>query len=472
MSRFSKKRKHFKNQKIKAVIAVDAISFNKMLKVNKNGFVSGMIKDETISRLELMKLEKEFSAFEEFVSIRKNLLISDAFVFQVQPIKAKYSSFVIHISPSSQGKGTDREVKLLLELKQKLESQNFIISSYAYDGDKCYKGLHDNLFNSYESLIKNDLSFINFSTIEPPYSISDPLHLLKRGRYRLISRSIHAGITKYSPLIEIDDIKSILNLPSITYSNNKITKMHDDLAINLFSFTSLNALINSNKKIYLSYFLPLCLLNIALSEKGLIDIERINLLETSFYYFFLLKEEGIIEIDLLPQKKSKFNKDLRLFDNVFFVEITNTIYSILSIIYSTKGIINLNRLSSNPLEHTFGLIRMKSKYQHTFQKGLEAIGKVQLLKKISKIVGNGNVIGRKSYYGQIIFNNFSSFKYSLNLEPRDLAVCLHLFFGLPVKYGDIACSDMQDLLFVSNEVVDAFFKILDQKMFPHFLYKT
>ena len=104
---------------------------------------------------------------------------------------------------------------------------------------------------------------------------------------------------------------------------------------------------------------------------------------------------------------------------------------------------------------------MKSKYQHTFQKGLEAIGKVQLV-KISKIVGNGNVIGRKSYYGQIIFNNFSSFKNSLNLEPRDLAVCLHLFFGLPVKYGDIACSDMQDLLFVSNEVVDAFFKILDQ----------
>ena len=311
----------------------------------------------------------------------------------------------------------------------------------------------------YEQTVKYNMSFLNFSEIRAKYVISDPLHLLKRGRYRLISSNVHSGFFAESPIINLSQIQDILNLPSIVFSPLGITKMHDDLAIDLFSFHSLNILINQNIA-FLTYFLPLCLMNIALSEKDLVTIERINFLEVAFYFCFILKQETQTEHKLLLQKKTKYNNYVRLFDDKFIYEITNTLFTILCTLYCTNGIVNLNRLSSNPLEHTFGLIRMKSRYSHTFKKGIESLGKVQLMKKISNIVAKRSILGRKSYYGQVIYNNMTSFKTIINLDPRDLAVCIHMYLNLPIRYNDIACSDMNSLLELSKEISETFLKMI------------
>ena len=450
-----------KSEKIKAVLAVDAISFDKVLKIDSQGNVIGTTREEVVGNLDMENLEKKIASFENFVKQRKELLISDAFVFQVQPVLINYPSFVVHVLPSSQGKGTDREVNLLLRIHELLESEHFAIVSYAFDGDSCYSGLHNELFEKYEQIIKSNMSFLNFSNIKTKNVISDPFHLLKRGRYRLISCNVHSGFYAESPILNISQIKEVLNLPSIVFSPLGITKMHDDLATDLFSFHSLIILIHEQKNSYLAYFLPLCLMNVALSEKELVTIERINLLEIAFYFCFLLKQETQTECKLLPQKKSKNNNYVRLFDEKFISEITNTLFSILSILYSTNGMVNLNRLSSNPLEHTFGLIRMKSRYSHTFKKGIESLGKVQLMKKISNIVKKGNVLGRKSYYGQTIYNNLTSFKTVLNMDPRDLATCLHMHLNLPIRFSDIVCSDMNSLLILSKEISDTFFELIE-----------
>ena len=447
------------SEKIKAVLAVDAISFDKVLKIDSKGNIIGTTQDEIVGSNEMENLEKRFTSFENFVRQRKEFLISDAFVFQVQPVLADYPSFVAHVMPSSQGKGTDREVNLLFTIHEKLETEHFTIISYAFDGDTCYSGLHEELFKKYEQTVKYNMSFLNFSEIRAKYVISDPLHLLKRGRYRLISSNVHSGFFAESPIINLSQIQDILNLPSIVFSPLGITKMHDDLAIDLFSFHSLNILINQNIA-FLTYFLPLCLMNIALSEKDLVTIERINFLEVAFYFCFILKQETQTEHKLLLQKKTKYNNHVRLFDDKFIYEITNTLFTILCTLYCTNGIVNLNRLSSNPLEHTFGLIRMKSRYSHTFKKGIESLGKVQLMKKISNIVAKGSILGRKSYYGQVIYNNMTSFKTIINLDPRDLAVCIHMYLNLPIRYNDIACSDMNSLLELSKEISETFLKMI------------
>lgn len=467
---YREREKISETEKIQAVLAIDAISFNPILKIDKNGNVIGTTKEEIISSYELLQLEKNFSEFEKFVSERKELLISDAFVVQVQPVLMNYSSFVVHISPSSQGKGTNKEVQLLIEIQEKLKDENIFITSFAFDGDSYYYGLHEKFFKSYELLVKTDMSFLNFSHINETNVISDPLHLLKRGRYRLVSRKVHAGLTSNSQLINIGVLESVLKLPKITFSSQRITKMHDDLAINLFSFHSLNHLIEAKNYSYLTYFLPLSLMNIALSEKQLVNIERINFLEVAFFYCFLLKEETYGNDQLLPQNKNKGNSELRMFDDRFIMELTNTLFSILSHLYKINGIVNLNRLSSNPLEHTFGLIRMKSRYSHTYQKAMKSLGKVQLLKKITNIIKEGSVIGRKSYYGQTIYNNVTTFQYSINMDPRDLAVCLHMYFDLPIRYRDIICSDMDSLLELSNEISENFLNLIKSiylRCYPH-----
>ena len=131
---------------IDIVLAVDAISFNPVLKVDQNGTVYGTTKEEVIDNLELEHLSNDFAAFEKFMKKIKNVIITDAFVFQAQPIYANYPSFVVHVFPTTQGKWTDREVELLFEIKKKLEKQNFKIISLAFDGDNIYQKVHRNFY--------------------------------------------------------------------------------------------------------------------------------------------------------------------------------------------------------------------------------------------------------------------------------------------------------------------------------------
>ena len=455
--KYKQKENISENDIIKVVLAVDAISFNPILTIDKSGTVYGTINTEKIDDVKLKKLNQDFTAFEKFVQKRKKFIVTDAFVYQVQPLLPFYNSFVIHVHPSTQGKGTDREVELLFKIKEIIENQNFEVISFAFDGDSVYNKLHDNMYNGYSNIVKNNPKFLNFSNINQLNVISDPLHLLKRGRYRLTSSKIHCGLTNYSEIINLSTIQNIFKYPEITFSNSQITKMHDSLATRLFSFYSLKTIIESNNTNYLSYFLPLCLLNIALSEKDITNIERINLLEISFYYCLILKEESNSTSKLLPSKRTKNNQDVRLFDNIFLMQLSNTLFTYLKILYSYRGSINLNRLSSNPLEHTFGLIRMRSRYSHIYSNAIKSLGKVELLKKISKIIQPGEPInGRKSYYGKTIFNNFTDFQSVFNYDPREIAICLHFYFNLPITYADIICDNMEDFLFLSKEIINNF----------------
>ena len=274
---YKKKENISKAEIIDVILAVDAISFNPIMKISQNGIVQGLIHDEVLSNSELIELEKNFSAFEEFAKKRKDSIIANAFVFQVHPIFSNYSSFVIHVSPSTQGKGTDREVSLLNNISKLLKDNNFNVLSYAFDGDSVYKKLHQNLYNGYSTRTRNDFTFFNFSELKLNLVISDPLHLLKRARYRLLSSNVHSGITNNSKILEVSKMKEIFQYPSIIYSKSIVTKMHDSLAIQLFSFNSIKDIIESGNSEYLSYFIPLCFMNIAISEKNLNTVERINI---------------------------------------------------------------------------------------------------------------------------------------------------------------------------------------------------
>ena len=290
---------------IDVVLAVDAVSFDPLVSIDKKSFVYGLKKNKKLLNEEIDILEKNFTKFEEFFKENKNVVITDAFVFQAQHLISEYHSFVVHVHPSTQGKGTETEVELMANITQILSENKIKVASYAFDGDTIYKKLHDNLYNHYSSILKSDLTFLNFSDLNQLLMISDPLHLLKRARYRILSSNVHLGITPNTDILNIEELKEIFKYPSLVYDNSKVTKMHDSLATQIFSFNSLKKQIEHKKSNYLSFFLPLCLMNIAISEKELTTLERINLLEISFYYCMILKEENNIKIKLLPQKKSK-----------------------------------------------------------------------------------------------------------------------------------------------------------------------
>ena len=86
------------------ILAVDAVSFQRELIVTKNGMMEGSLSNETLDSAKLAELHESFTEFENFWKLHHDAIISDAFVFQFQPINASLRSFIVHIKPSTQGK--------------------------------------------------------------------------------------------------------------------------------------------------------------------------------------------------------------------------------------------------------------------------------------------------------------------------------------------------------------------------------
>lgn len=136
--------------KIEAILATDAVSLTPEICVTKDGFVEGLLQKEQLKSVEMKVLEHKFKNFENFCKMKKDVTITDAFLYHVQPINASLRSFVCHISPSTQGKATNREIDLLNDISKLLSEDEINIIGFAFDGDNTYfKMLFDDVFQNY-----------------------------------------------------------------------------------------------------------------------------------------------------------------------------------------------------------------------------------------------------------------------------------------------------------------------------------
>lgn len=445
-------------EKIQAILAVDAVSLTPEIGVTKDKLVTGLLQKELLGDKEMRKLEKKFKEFEKFCRDRKDVTITDAFLYNIQPLNSSYRSFVIYFHASTQGKATDREVEILHHIKKEVAKDGIEIIGYAFDGDSTYRTLHNDFFKYYDKIIRSDASISNYSIIDKLSIISDPLHLLKRARYRMFSGSIHAGFSSSSAKLNIDYLKSHLNLPTLVFSNKPFTKMQDSLPIELFSLESLYVLLIDENLDWISYFLPFVFLNSALSEEGLTVDERRSFIEIAFYYCFYYIIESQKYEDPLPQRKSKYNSNLQMYNEILMIEFCNTAISIIKALDSFNGTINLNRIGSNPVEHVFGLLRMKSRNKHTYDKMVKSLGEIELQKQLLKELGvNQPVSGRKSYYGQSIYNFLNGTKDIFDFNPREIAYSLHLTFNLPIQAHDIQIIDKDFITKNAKFITEEFF---------------
>ena len=423
---------------VAGILAVDAISFQRQLIISNNGVVHGSFANETVSSEKLAKMHASFSEFENYWKETEKALISDAFVFQFQPLNASIKSFVVHLYPSTQGKATEHTINLLEMIRNELTSAKFNVVGYAMDGDTTYNRLHKTFYSEYSPSVRHDAMFGNFSEISKELLVvSDPLHILKRARYRLLGSEVHLGLTNSSGIINVSVLREILPLPSKTFSNQPFTKMHDDLATSLFSLSSLVELY-SKKPDYVAYFLPFCLLNAAISEEGLSVEERVNFLELSLYYMLAYVEEVNTSPKKLPDRKTPNSKAVRLFSSNLAIEHCNTVTSLLAVLHTFNGTLNLNRIGTNPLEHTFGAIRMRSRYKKTYDSMIRTLGTSETYKRLLSFLGVGSKIsGRKTYYGRSITVRLQEHANVLPLDARDIAIAYHILFSLPISTEEL-----------------------------------
>jgi hypothetical protein len=111
------------------------------------------------------------------------------------------------------------------------------------------------------------------------HQISNVLHLLKRAHYRMLKNPpvvISLGIT--SPELNLVRLIDLLgeDLPSMVFSDDAITKMHDSLPMVIFRFEVLLKIDEARKLGWVAYLFPRVLLNEVISHKNVLLSDRVG----------------------------------------------------------------------------------------------------------------------------------------------------------------------------------------------------
>jgi hypothetical protein len=209
--------------------------------------------------------------------------------------------------------------------------------------------------------------------------ICDPKHLAKRLRYRFVSAEFSIGFDpEHFIIFSLERIKGAGFLSLAVFDNSRITKMHDSLPLQLFSPVTFNwILTHPGPELVLT---PWCLMIAVLTIPGFNTKTRCDLLETGCW-FLVLYEQLLTAVKPPPGVTTNITKEARqsgppplltLYTPDQIRDGLNTFNSLISILRESPTPICLNRLGSDPLEHSFGQARTRGFDLNTMKKILEA----------------------------------------------------------------------------------------------------
>lgn len=413
---------------IPCILSVDALCFKPEVIISNTGEIEGI---EGCSSTDLfMHFSQNPDAFAAFLHENWDKTYSAAFAFQLQPLNPKNNNLLLHIQPDTNGKADHEQVCTLNHIRDIVKNQKIVIKGFAFDGDNAYSQLHIDYFNSYCLNVLNNEDSFSKCRKDKCRIISDPLHLLKRARYRLLKigngTSMICGFSMDSAVIDLNLIQEYLDLPPVVFSDNQLTKMHDSLPITLFSMRSLFILVSKDYYPGVLYFLPWVLLTASLSNEVLECNVRYDLLEITLYYllFYLqeLEEEFPKIQEHVSQTKNAAKPILVLFNEQLAMESCNTAHSDIMLMRTVNSPIYLNRASSTPLEHSFGKARLKVGHKQKLENLINAFGIEEVLMNIGQL--NTSIRGRVQSFGEIVEFSESEYQNSFSFSNKLIAYSL------------------------------------------------
>jgi hypothetical protein len=367
------------------ILACDAICYRPNVVVHEDGRIEGLAHAQFLDTPDLFtQFLSQPDAFLAFLRDHWKDAYSAFFAFQMQPLDPDLPCSLLHLVPKENGKGDDNIVTTLQSLANRLNrSFGFEVVGYAYDGDKCFNGLHAQYaaewgqrmpYGAWDLLNSQDCSEISDSIFAPtdsPASVGDPLHLLKRIRYRMVRRQAFsvAWGRESARLItfSLRRIRESQVCSSLVFVDSKVSKMHDSLPLELFSQRTLSNILTSGKPAEL-LMVPWCLLNVALTHRGLNTRSRAGFLEIGFWVLCHCRwmknlndaRHGIVESIKGTQATLYLGEQIQ--------HALNTFHALIRLLRSSRSRICLNRVGSNPVEHLFGKGRVRCKDVHTMKK--------------------------------------------------------------------------------------------------------
>jgi hypothetical protein len=216
---------------IPAVLAVDAVAFRPVTTTDESEKVGGIQGMDHLQFTDVFghSLHKPL-AFQDF--LRQNVARTYAllFLYQIQPFNPELPCYVVRVAPAVHGKGDRITIERLQMTTDILQATVFKIGNvlsmvtpvsiiYKIDFKGCGNRLDAPLGDSTSWPFQLPRSQSAF-----PLVVTDPLHLLKRIRYRLLSGEFRVAPGGSTHIFTITKIHAVPWLPAIVFDNSRITK--------------------------------------------------------------------------------------------------------------------------------------------------------------------------------------------------------------------------------------------------------
>jgi hypothetical protein len=128
------------------ILATDAVSFQPIVTVSEDGFLTGIEDMERLEDVDLFPVPYQPCYLRGISRFPLTQRLYGLFVFHLQPINPNLSCSVILVVAATSGKGNADVVEKLLGLKSVLEWRYAPdVISLAFDGDSCFEGLRSHM---------------------------------------------------------------------------------------------------------------------------------------------------------------------------------------------------------------------------------------------------------------------------------------------------------------------------------------
>ena len=293
-------------------------------------------------------------------------ILNNGFIFMIAPLNSKIPTKIFHIETRPNGSYNKEISDLTKEIMTKLENSGFRIWFKATDGDT---GLHCEHKLFFEKFILN-YSYTCFSSLinyvmnqleknEDMYiPISDPLHIFKNIRARIIQHRIAVTLKndKEPAIVEINMLRKISSLDKVLNDESQIGKMRDSYALKLFTFKNIMKLLDAQYYQAVLLFFPFfCWISTIFSPNLSLEL-RVFFVELSFQIFFKLLQDidSLLKIGVCQRGKGNaavFTEEL------YVVRIINTLVAFGITLIFGEDTIRMDSLGTHLVENAIGIAR-------------------------------------------------------------------------------------------------------------------
>ena len=329
------------------------------------------------------------------------------YTFEVLPLNGMLPTCVIHMCPASNGSSSNDIVKTFDILSGYLTKLNYVVKFRATDGDVSFDKKHREYFAKFKDLLGGNFYDIVHSLqndIEIP--ISDPLHLLKTARSRLLNHLLMIDPTEYR-CVNTSLFAAAVQLGPVFTDKTSAAAMKDAYALSMFSWYTFTTLMEKGRFEAAFYVLPYVYLVESIRSPLLSKNTRLSFLAYAFDIFKHHYQQVTTSTsdDMFLPRYKKTALGVLFGDEIFLIRLMNTCLGLAIGINSNISTLALARIGSHDLELFYGFMRIVSHFNHSYSNAIHSAVRAIILRKYSQDIGYPVKITKRDNTGGIILTD-------------------------------------------------------------------